>query len=310
MEQIEHQGTCLIEEQELAGQRIDVICVKRIEDFTRALTAVETTRFFLNDREVKKSKKVTLNDTVRVTWIEDVIDELEKEDIPLSILFEDEDILVINKEPGISVHAGSGESGHTLVNALAFYLGDDFLSEMEDERIDRFRPGIVHRLDKPTSGTLVVAKRVDALLSLKKQFRKRTSDKYYIAVVEGEFNMPYGTIENNLVRDERHRTRFAVTESPLEGKHAITEYDVLKQYANCALVRIHLVTGRTHQIRVHMASIGHPVVGDTLYGNRNSKEPLLLHASSLSLTHPSTGESVTFRSPMPHRIESYLKRIR
>ncbi len=304
---LHHENECTVNDESLNGKRIDFVCVTLIPSFTRAHASLSDTRFFLNGKEVKKSKKVKYEESIRVIWSEAVEGDLVPYEMPLDILWEDEQILVINKPVGISVHEGAGESGHTLVNALAAYLGPEFLNEMDDERIERGRPGIVHRLDKPTSGTLVVAKTKESLFNLKKQFKKRQSEKYYIAVVEGELLPPLGVIENYLVRDVHHRTRFTVSSHEEVGKHAVTEYEVLKQYSSCALVRIHLVTGRTHQIRVHMASRHHPVIGDTLYGKIRSTGDLLLHALSLSITHPLTSERMTFTSPMPERFKVHLR---
>ncbi len=308
MSEVVHEYSVCVHEEGPVGKRVDVACVQLVDGFTRACSSHSSTRFFVNGKEVKKSKKTSLGDELKVSWVEEVIDTVIPQDIPLDIIYEDDDILVINKSEGLSVHPGAGESDGTLVNALAHYLGPVFLSEMDDERIEKMRPGIVHRLDKPTSGTLVIAKTKESLFRLKKQFKKRSLQKYYIAVVEGDLLPPLGTIENYIARDEHHRTRFAVTRDEEKGKYAVTEYEVLRQYASCALVRIHLVTGRTHQIRVHMASLQNPVVGDTTYGKRRSSGPLLLHALSLTLTHPITGEELTFTSPMPERFKEYLNK--
>ena len=302
----EHTQTCIIEDEELAGKRVDVVATVLIDSFTRSHASQDETTFLLNGKEVRKSRKTGLNDTLEVTWVTEDEGIITAQNIPLDILYEDPQIIVINKPVGMSVHPGAGEKEGTLVNALAYHLTESWLEEMADERIEQDRPGIVHRLDKPTSGTLVVAKTRESLFDLKKQFRKRTSDKYYIAVVRGNLLPPLGTIENFLVRDEHHRTRFAVSTRKEVGKHAVTEYEVLRQYATCALVRIHLITGRTHQIRVHMASHHNPIEGDTLYGERRSQLPLMLHALTLSFRHPETGEKVRFTSPMPDRIREYL----
>ncbi len=304
----EHTQTCIIEDEELDGKRVDVAATVLIDSFTRSHASQEGTTFLLNGKEVRKSRKAGLNDTLEVTWVTEDDGGITAQNIPLDILYEDPQIIVINKPVGMSVHPGAGEKEGTLVNALAYHLTESWLEEMADERIEQDRPGIVHRLDKPTSGTLVVAKTREALFDLKKQFKKRITDKHYIAVVQGHLLPPLGTIENYLVRDEHHRTRFAVSTREEVGKHAVTEYEVLRQYATCALVRIHLVTGRTHQIRVHMACRHHPIVGDTLYGERRSSLPLMLHALSLSIRHPETGQEMEFTSPMPDRIREYLKK--
>jgi len=306
MRGIVHSQTCIISDEDLAGRRVDVVSSLLIDSFTRSHASQAETRFLINGNEVRKSRKVSLHDTLEVIWVTEDERSITAQNIPLDILYEDPYIIVINKPVGMSVHPGAGEKEGTLVNALAYHLGENWIREMADERIEQDRPGIVHRLDKPTSGTLVIAKTRESLFDLKKQFRKRITDKYYIAVVHGNLLPPLGTIENFLVRDEHHRTRFAVSTRADIGKHAVTEYEVLKQYSSCALVRIHLITGRTHQIRVHMAAHHTPIEGDTLYGDRRSQLSLMLHALSLSFRHPETGERVRFTSPMPDRFREYL----
>jgi len=303
MAKIMHTESFIVD-QEYDSFRIDAVCSASLESFNRTHANAVDTLFTVNTKSVKKSKKVKAGDTVQVQWSEETFDTIEPQDIPLSVLYEDDAIIVINKTMGMVVHPGSGNWDNTIVNALAFRYGEPFLHEhaSQDER-----PGIVHRLDKDTSGVLIIAKTSQALHELKKQFKERETDKYYIAVAQGFFETRRGSVRSSIVRDEKHRQRFTTTEETGRGKDARTDYLVLKQYRNCALLRIHLYTGRTHQIRVHMRSIGHPLIGDTLYNRQSSHYPLLLHALSLSFIHPLTFKRMKIVSPMPERFKAALK---
>ena len=224
---------------------------------------------------------------------------LEKEAIPLSVLYEDDDILVIDKAQGMSVHPGAGNWSGTVANALLGLYGEDF--ETGD---DSMRPGIVHRLDKDTSGVMVIAKTKEAHLSLTTQFSNHSNEKYYLALSKGFFAQSEGYIDKRIVRDRNNRKKFTVTDRKSEGKDALTKYRVLGQGKHCALLRLRIYTGRTHQIRVHLSSIGHSVLGDPIY-SRPDKEygdaTLMLHAERLVIDHPITGERMVFRSNMPQR---------
>ena len=236
------------------------------------------------------------------------------EDIPLSILYEDADLAVINKPAGMVVHVGAGVRQGTLVNALLSHFSD--LSESAG----RERPGIVHRLDKQTSGLLVVAKNDLSHVNLSKQFQSRSVKKHYWALVHGLFEKPRGEIKTPIGRDVRNRIKMTTRSN--RGRVAHTDYEVVEVLAKFSLVRLHIRTGRTHQIRVHLASIKHPVVGDTLYGapsriqlpgtaqgiltlNRN-----FLHAYSLQFAHPRSGEWLSFSCDLPPELTQFLARLR
>lgn len=215
------------------------------------------------------------------------------QDIPLDILYEDECLAVVNKPAGLVVHPAPGNESGTLVNALMYHLSS--LSGIGGEK----RPGIVHRLDKDTSGLMLVAKDDQAHLSLSRQLAERTMEKHYRAVVLGPVKAPHGLIEKPLGRDPKDRKRMAVVPS---GRYALTEWTLLRPFGpQAALLDVHIHTGRTHQIRVHMASVGHPVLGDPLYGSRRAPraDRLMLHACSLSFDHPATGRRMTFVCPAP-----------
>ena len=224
----------------------------------------------------------------------------EAQDIPLTILYEDTDLAVVVKPCGMVVHPAAGNEDGTLVNALLHHL--DSLGGIGGE----LRPGIVHRLDKDTSGLLLVAKNDASQLALSEQLSARTMEKHYRALVEGGVREDSGRIEAAIARSKKDRKKMAVDE---DGREAITEWTVLQRGRGVTLLDVHILTGRTHQIRVHMKHIGHPVCGDPIYGGpKGAKVPrLMLHAYSLSFTHPTTGERLTFTAELP---EPFLRGIK
>ncbi|MBE5769033.1 MAG: RluA family pseudouridine synthase [Clostridiales bacterium] len=221
------------------------------------------------------------------------------ENIPLTILYEDRDLAVVVKPCGMVVHPAAGNEDGTLVNALLYHL--DHLAGIGGE----MRPGIVHRLDKDTSGLLLVAKNDAAQLHLSRQLSERTMEKHYMALVDGLMKEPSGRVNAPIDRSRKDRKKMAVDES---GREAITDWKVLREGRGVSLLDVHILTGRTHQIRVHMKHIGHPVCGDPIYGSpRGAKVPrLMLHAWSLTFTHPSTCERMTFTAPLPPEFEKGL----
>lgn len=214
------------------------------------------------------------------------------QDIPLTILYQDEDLAVVLKPCGMVVHPAAGNEDGTLVNALLHHL--DHLSGIGGE----LRPGIVHRLDKDTSGLLLVAKNDQSQLSLSRQLQERDMEKHYRALVEGAFRDDTGRIDQPIARSKKDRKKMAIDP---EGRPSITDWTVLSRGRNVTLLDVHILTGRTHQIRVHMKSIAHPVCGDPIYGSSKGAKVsrLMLHAYSLSFTHPRTGERMTFTAPIP-----------
>ncbi len=267
----------------------------------RSVFSRPDTRIEVNGRIVKKSCRVVPGDRVRVTYTEDVFQGLEAQDIPLDSIYEDGMMLVIDKPQGLVVHPAAGNWDNTVCNALLYRYGDSILSDDDD-----IRPGIVHRLDKDTSGVMVVAKTPAAHAFLSAQFKERNTRKYYIAVAEGMFEKRHGIIEQRIARSIRDRKLFAVTDDPGRGKEARTEYSVVRQMDGCALLLIRIYTGRTHQIRVHLASIGHPIVGDVLYNRRKSSWPLMLHSALLFIRNPGDGRMMSLRSEVPRRFRDYL----
>ncbi len=228
----------------------------------------------------------------------------EAENIPIDIVYQDEDIVVINKAQGMTVHAGNGNKDKTLVNALLYHV--DNLSGINGV----IRPGIVHRIDKNTSGLLVVAKNDRAHLSLAKQIESKTCKRIYVALLEGVLKEDEGRVETFIGRDPKCRTKMAVTKA---GRVAITDFKVIKRFEKYTLCEFSLKTGRTHQIRVHAKHLKHPVVGDAEYGYKNQKFKLngqLLHAKTLEFVHPTTGETVTFNAPIPDYFQKVLSSIK
>ncbi len=301
----EHQESLEVLEED-SNQRIDSFFNKQIPSFSRHLAGNESTHFYINGKDVKKSKKVKQGDTVKASWIEESLEEITPTDIPLTILYEDEDILVINKEQGMVVHPGNGNTHDTLVHALLYHLDDSFKEAFNNEE-QQERPGIVHRLDKETSGVLVIAKTYESYVELSRQFKNRETIKYYIALVKGRVEKRTDSITTNIVRNENSRTKFTTTREHGIGKEARTDYRILKYYEGCSFVRIQLFTGRTHQIRVHFASIGHPVVGDTLYSRDSSKNLMMLHALSLEFNHPTKQTTLKVVAPLPERFKEFIK---
>ena len=246
---------------------------------------------------------VRLGDTVRYTVPEAKPIELVPEDIPLDIVYEDEDICVVNKPRGMVVHPAVGNESGTLVNALLYHFGD--LSSIGGE----IRPGIVHRIDKMTSGLLVVAKNDTAHERLARQFADHSAHRSYIALVAGNIREDAGTVDAPIGRHPTERKRMAVVEN---GRRAVTHFRVLYRFSSVTVLALELETGRTHQIRVHMAHIHHPVVGDQVYSsgkNALGMEGQALHGWRLQLTHPVTGEPMSFEAPLPEDMRRALKRL-
>ncbi|NCB65996.1 MAG: RluA family pseudouridine synthase [Bacilli bacterium] len=293
-------------------KRLDAYVASKQEKVSRSQLSDENTRLFLNGKPVKKSRLVKEGDRIEVHYQEEFFEGIVAQDIPLHVLYEDREMLVINKEQGMVVHPAAGNHEHTLVNALLFRYGQDFSPAFEDDEegeVDNaelsVRPGIVHRLDKDTSGVLVIARNRQSHKSLSQQFKDRTTHKVYIALAKGVFKEKTGSIRTNLKRDGNDRKKFTTCSND-EGRDARTDYTVLRQYRDFALVRIELFTGRTHQIRVHFKSIGHTLLGDPLYGKPEGFT-LMLHALVLEVTNPSSGRRIRCIAPMPERFRTVLK---
>jgi 23S rRNA pseudouridine1911/1915/1917 synthase len=287
---------------DMAGARLDKFAGDRCPELSRTRAANLITGGFItvNGRPAKPSFKLSTGDKIDVSIPPESPGPLSPEDIPLKIVYEDADLLVVDKPPGLAVHPAPGHPSHTLVNAVLGYL-----PSLADA--DFIRPGVVHRLDKDTSGLIIVAKNRPAHENLSDQFKARSVSKAYIVLVKGKLVPESGVIEAAIGRDPRNRQRMAVVS---KGREARTDYRVLKYIKEYTLLEIKPRTGRTHQIRVHLAAIGFPVVGDSAYGVTS---PYLsrqfLHAGRLGFNLPSTGKYVEFTSPLPPDLEKALKEL-
>ncbi|MCK1159282.1 RluA family pseudouridine synthase [Streptococcus uberis] len=286
------------------GARLD----KALADLTdlsrsQANDEIKKGTVFVNGEPVKAKYTVKEGDIVSYQLPEEEILDYEAEDIPIDIVYEDEDLAIINKAQGMVVHPSAGHSSGTLVNALLYHIKD--LSTINGV----VRPGIVHRIDKDTSGLLMIAKNDKAHHILADELKAKKSLRKYLAIVHGNLPNDRGMIEAPIGRSEKDRKKQAVT---AKGKDAITRFQVVERFGDFTLVELSLETGRTHQIRVHMAYIGHPVAGDPLYGPRKTLagNGQFLHAQTLGFTHPSTGEMVTFTAEPPVIFRQTLEKLR
>jgi 23S rRNA pseudouridine1911/1915/1917 synthase len=291
---------------EEVGERLDKALAARLETLSRAQvqTLIRDGLVTVDGRPVKASYRIEGGEVARVRIpLPEGNQGPKPEPIVLDVLYEDENIVAINKPAGMVVHPAYGHTSGTLVNAaLARWPQIEAFSEPE-------RAGIVHRLDKDTSGVILVAKTAAALESLRAQFKARAVEKRYLALVEGMPDTPDGLIDAPIGRDPSQRKRMAVVR---DGREAVTEYHVRETYADFSLVEVLPQTGRTHQIRVHLAFIGHPVVGDTVYGRRRQSTKLkrhFLHAASLTFARPDTGEPITVEAPLPAALQNILDKL-
>ena len=304
-------------EQSLPGGRLDVFLREKFPAVSRGALQrlIEQGHIRVNGQPVKPTHAPRAGEQIEVIWPEARAAEAQPEDIPLDILFEDAALLVLNKPPGLVVHPAAGHEEHTLVNALLHHCQGS-LSGIGGVA----RPGIVHRLDKETSGCLVVAKHDEAHLALARQFEERTVEKLYDALVLGEVARDAGEIRASIARHPTHRKRMAVRDDDAGSRFAHTSYRVLERLIHATHVEAEIHTGRTHQIRVHFQFIGHPLVGDVTYGakaNRRFTEVtgyeaprVLLHARKLAFVHPGTGEKMQFAAPLPEDFQAAVRFLR
>lgn len=293
--------------QEAAAQRADSFLSTQLDNMTRSAvqSLIESGAVTLHGKAIKKNYKIAAGDELEVTLPELREVEITPENIPLDVVYEDADIIVVNKPQGMVVHPAAGNWNGTLVNALMYHCGDS-LSGINGE----LRPGIVHRIDKDTSGLLVVAKNDLAHQGLAEQIKEHSAGRRYYAVVMGNIRDDRGTVNAPVARHKTDRKKMAVVAG---GREAITHYEVLERYRGYTYMAFQLETGRTHQIRVHMAHLGHPIIGDPLYGSKADKWKLdgqCLHAGELKLRHPRTGEEMVFTASLPPHFESVLKKLR
>ena len=300
-----------------AGTRLDAFLSAKIEGWSRSRLQrlIENEDVLVNDKPVKPSYKLRSSDEVEVDLVEVPVARFEPEDIPLDIVYEDEFLAVINKPAGMVVHPGAGVQSGTLANAIAFHFQFEHAASSDQQA--ELRVGIVHRLDKDTSGLIVVAKSDEIHETLSEQFREREVYKSYIALVHGSPDQNSGKIEAPIGRNKHNRLRMKVAG---HGRSALSLWKVRKRYDKFTLLDVEIKTGRTHQIRVHMAYINHPVVGDEIYNEgrdntvadtntRNairSMNRFFLHAERLSFTHPKTGERMEYIQALPDELTAFL----
>ncbi len=286
--------------------RVDKIVPILNENVTRMLAQklLNEGKILVNDKKEKPSYKVKVNDIISIDIPEVQETEIVPEDIPLDVLYEDDYIIVVNKAKGMVVHPANGNYTGTLVNAL-LYRCKDSLSGIGGEK----RPGIVHRLDKDTSGVIIVAKCDKAHLNLSEQIKEHKVKKTYIALVKGIVKDNEATIDMPIGRSKKDRKKMDIDRN---GKNAITHFKVLKRYQGYTLLKVNIETGRTHQIRVHLSTIGYPIVGDGVYSNGKNEfnvEGQMLHAFRIEFTHPITGEKMKIEAPLPQYFEDVLKQL-
>lgn len=337
--------------------RLDAFCSSVLTDITRSQLKAGLQSAKLNGHSAKLSSLVRAGDRITVVWNNPLLDRFEPEALPLTVIYEDTDVIVVNKEAGMVTHPAQGNWTGTLVQALAYYrlhtssIRDEIMYQLEAGQKNKIpehktqdlngetpqkhkeqdppslkpqkatfygenslavhlRTGIVHRLDKDTSGVIITARTAAAEVFLKQEFKAHRTEKYYIALVSGVPQRKTGIIETSVFRDTHSRIRFAASADLNKGKYARSRYKVLRVYNNYALVLFKIDTGRTHQIRLHARFIGCPIVGDSLYGNKGEvlgKYGLMLHAYRLGIALPSTGEKTVFTAPLPQRFLTVLR---
>ncbi len=292
-------------DESIAGKRLDeaIFSLGITLSRSKAKLLLEQDKIRVNGKKEKASYRLELGDEILAEEMDEIPSSLQPEEMELDVIYEDEDILIINKPVGLLVHPGNGHVDHTLANALlarGIKVGDNS------------RPGIVHRIDKDTSGLLAIAKNEQAFASLSKQVSAHSMHRHYLALVKGIIYEDDGKIDAPIGRDDAHPTKNKV--DVRKGKESVTYFHVEKRYRqdDVSLLSCRLLTGRTHQIRVHMEYIGHPVIGDPVYGSGNRKlydKGQLLHAYSLTLTHPKTGKEMTFNAPLPPHFQKILDEL-
>jgi len=295
----------LLVAEEMEGERLDIFVTENLEGVSRATVQnlIKAGQILVNGQPFKASYHLREGEEVEVELPEPQAVAIEAQNIPLDIIYQDEDLVIVNKPKGMVVHPAHGNWDHTMVNALLYHIKD--LSGINGE----LRPGIVHRLDKDTSGVMVVAKNDSAHRSLAEQIKVHSIKREYTALVHGVIKENLGTIDAPIGRSKLDRKKMAVVK---DGRTAVSDYEVMQRFGNYTLIKVSLMTGRTHQIRVHFAHIKHAVVGDPLYGTTKKHfdlESQALHAHRLGFKHPRSGEYMEFTSPLPQYFEDILTKL-
>lgn len=297
---------CFLADQEAEEERIDKYLTGYLKKHSRSFLQklIKDGQVFVNGKAVKSNYRLREEDRIELTVPEPLQTDILPEDLHLDIVYEDDSVLVVNKPKGMVVHPSAGHAAGTLVNGLMFHC-QDRLSGINGV----LRPGIVHRIDRDTTGLLIVCKNDQAHHCIAAQLKEHTITRRYHALVKGRFQEEEGVVDAPIGRNPSNRLKMAVNEQ--NGKRAVTHYRVLKQFASCAYVECRLETGRTHQIRVHMSSIGHPLIGDTVYGGPAVKnvQGQMLHAKIIGFIHPVTGEYMEFDSELPLYFQEMLEKL-
>lgn len=288
---------------EETGERIDSFLSGKTEfTRTRIQQLIKDRNITVNGKPTKSSYKIEENDEIIIEVPEVETTEIKPENIKIDIVYEDSDIAVINKQAGLVVHPAHGHYSGTLVNAILYHIKD--LSGINGE----IRPGIVHRLDKDTSGLIVIAKNDKVHTALTEMFQEKKIRKTYLAILKGKLNKSEGKIVTQIGRDKNDRKKMTVIDDITKGKNAITNYRVISQNNLFTLVKINIETGRTHQIRVHMRYLGYPILGDSVYGRKDNEKRQMLHAYKLEFIHPVTGRQMEFIGEIPEDFQKALKK--
>ena len=288
---------------EETGERIDSFLSGKTEfTRTRIQQLIKDKNITVNGKATKSSYKIEENDEIAIEVPEAETTEIKPENIKIDIVYEDSDIAVINKQAGLVVHPAHGHYSGTLVNAILYHIKD--LSGINGE----IRPGIVHRLDKDTSGLIVIAKNDKVHTALTEMFQEKKIKKTYLAILKGKLNKSEGKIVTQIGRDKNDRKKMTVIDDITKGKNAITNYKVVSQNNLFTLVKVNIETGRTHQIRVHMKHLGYPILGDSVYGRKDNEKRQMLHAYKLEFLHPVTGHQMEFTGEIPEDFQKALKK--
>lgn len=299
-------------------ERLDKYIANLPDGMNRSKLKSGVTEILINGKKSKLSQKLKAKDVIDIKWEDNIPNNIDPENIPLDIIYEDENVTVVNKAQGMVTHPACGNWTGTLVNALLFHWGRESISQIkegyESEIMERRRPGIVHRLDKETSGIIITAKNRDSEEWLQKQFQNKNSmQKEYILITTGRPPAKAGDIRTQIIRDPKNRQRYKAVENTEEGKFARTIYHCIACYGNYSLIRVRIKTGRTHQIRVHMKYLGCPILGDSLYNKVDSNFPkatLMLHSQKLKILLPGKKEYTTFKTKTPDRFLDIEKKLK
>lgn len=293
-----------------SDERLDVYVSKMEGGINRSKLKSLAQEILLNGKNAKLSSKLKANDVLEIFWVESVPDDIEPENIPLNIVYEDENVTVVNKKQGMVTHPACGNWNGTLVNALLFHWGRESVPQSKDvsenEILKLRRPGIVHRLDKDTSGIIITAKNRDTEEYLCRQFKERLLQKEYVCIVQGRPPARCGDIKTQIFRDPKNRKKFKASPDTKEGKFARSIYHCVCSYGPYSIIRVRIKTGRTHQIRVHMRYIGCPILGDAIYGRKDELFPdatLMLHSRQIILKLPDSEKYHRFKASIPIRFK-------